>query len=65
MSDGVADAFITDTQMRKALEDSLYIQPQRMADALIRSALLAGGDTPRDDMTVLVLMLLDRQHAQP
>lgn len=65
MSDGVSDAFRDEEDLRHAILESLYIQPQRMADALIRSALLAGGDTPRDDMTVLVLMLLDRQHAQP
>ena len=63
MSDGVADVFADDQQMKKALEDSLYIQPQRMADALLRNALVAGGGSPRDDMTVMVLLLMDRQHA--
>lgn len=60
MSDGVSDVFSTDEGMKKALEDSLYIQPQRMADALLRNALLAGGGTPRDDMSVMVLLLMDR-----
>ena len=64
VSDGVADAFETDEQFTQALSDSLYIQPQRMADALLRNALLAGGGTPRDDMSVMVLLLLDRQQAK-
>lgn len=62
MSDGVADALGDDAQMKKALEDSLFIQPQRMADALLRNALIAGGGSPKDDMTVMVLLLMDRQH---
>lgn len=60
MSDGVADVFENDDEMKQALSDSLYIQPQRMADALLRNALLAGGGTPRDDMSVMVLLLIDR-----
>ncbi len=64
VSDGVADAFETDEQFTQALSDSLYIQPQRMADALLRNALLAGGGTPRDDMSVMVLLMLDRQQAK-
>lgn len=63
MSDGVSDVFCTDDLMRRALEESVFIQPQRMADALLRSALVRGGGSPRDDMTVLVLLLVDRQHA--
>lgn len=63
MSDGVADVFEDDEQMKAALADSLYIQPQRMADALLRNALLAGGGSPRDDMSVMVLLLLDRRQA--
>ena len=62
MSDGMADVFENDEQMKKALEDSLYIQPQRMADALLRNALIAGGGSPRDDMTVMVLLLMNRRH---
>ncbi len=63
MSDGVADVFETDEAIRAALEDSVYIQPQRMADAILRNALLASGGTPRDDMSVMVLLLMDRQQA--
>lgn len=63
MSDGVADAFRDEEDLKHAILESLYIQPQRMADALLRAALLAGGDAPRDDMTVMVLLMLNRQHA--
>lgn len=63
MSDGVADVFETDAAWRDALEESVFIQPQRMADAILRSALLASGGTPRDDMSVMVLLLMDRQQA--
>ena len=63
MSDGVADVFETDEACRAALEDSVFIQPQRMADAILRNALLASGGTPRDDMSVMVLLLMDRQQA--
>lgn len=63
MSDGVADVFETDEACRAALGDSVFIQPQRMADAILRSALLASGGTPRDDMSVMVLLLMDRQQA--
>jgi len=63
MSDGVSDAFEDDAQLKRALSDSLYIQPQRMADAVLRNALLACGGTPRDDMSVMVVLLMDRQHS--
>lgn len=63
MSDGVADAFRDEEDLKHAIGESLYIQPQRMADALLRAALMAGGDSPRDDMTVMVLLLINRQHA--
>lgn len=63
MSDGVADVFDNDDACRAALEESVYIQPQRMADAILRNALLACGGTPRDDMSVMVLLLMDRQAA--
>ena len=60
LSDGISDVFPDEAQMRKMLEESVYIQPQRMADALIRNAILASGGTPRDDMTAQVLLLMTR-----
>ena len=64
LSDGVADSFEEESQLRAALMESLYIQPQRMADAILRNALLAAGGTPKDDMSVMVLLLLSRQQAR-
>ena len=63
MSDGVADAFRDENDLKHAILDSLYIQPQRMADALLRQALLAGGQQARDDMTAMVMLMMNRQHS--
>ncbi len=64
MSDGVADVLCDAEQMERAILDNLYIQPQRMADALLRAALLASGGTPRDDMTILTLLMVDRHRSE-
>ena len=65
MSDGVADAFRDEEELRHAIVESIFIQPQRMADALLRNALLASGDQPRDDMSVMVMLMLNRQQMSP
>lgn len=64
MSDGVADVLGEGQQMELTISESLYIQPQRMADALLRSALLASGGVPKDDMTVLTLLMVDRSRSE-
>lgn len=64
VSDGVSDAFTQEGQLEAAILQSLYIQPQRMADALLRSAILASGGSPADDMTVVVLLLYDQRRSQ-
>lgn len=64
MSDGVADVFESDEQLRRTLEENVFIDPQRMADAILRSALLYSEGAPRDDMSVLVLLLLDRRQEE-
>ncbi len=60
LSDGVTDVFPDTQALEAAILDSLYVQPQRMADALLRSALLATGGVPADDMTVLTFLLYDQ-----
>ena len=65
MSDGVTDAFRDEEELKHAIVESIYIQPQRMADALLRNALLASGDRPRDDMSVMVMLMLNRQQLSP
>lgn len=64
MSDGVADVLGDHQQMELTISESLYIQPQRMADALLRSALLASGGIPKDDMTVLTMLMVDRNRSE-
>ena len=63
VSDGVSDALPEPQAMERAIADSLYIHPQRMADALLRNALIASGGTPRDDMTVVALLMVDRKRS--
>lgn len=61
MSDGVADIFPQDDEITGLLGESLFIQPQRMADAILRNALLLGDGKPRDDMSVVVVLIMDRR----
>ncbi len=63
MSDGAADVLGDGEQMERAISESLYIQPQRMADALLRCALLASEGIPKDDMTVVVLLMVDKNRS--
>ena len=58
VSDGVQDAYPDATALEKAISRNMYKDPQRMADALLRSALLAAGGAPKDDMTVMVTAVL-------
>ena len=61
MSDGVTDLFAEDEQIKHLLSESLFIQPQRMADAILRNALLLSEGKPKDDMSVMVMLLMDRK----
>ncbi len=58
LSDGVQDAYPDAAALERAIVRNAYSDPQRMADALLRSALLAAGGAPKDDMTVLVAAVL-------
>jgi len=58
VSDGVQDAYSDASALERAISRNVYKDPQRMADALLRSALLAAGGVPKDDMTVLVTAVL-------
>ena len=58
VSDGVQDAYPDLTSLERAISRNFFKDPQRMADALLRSALLAAGGVPKDDMTVLVTAVL-------
>ncbi len=58
LSDGVQDAYPDGAALERAIARNAYKDPQRMADALLRSALLSAGGIPKDDMTVLVVAVL-------
>lgn len=64
VSDGVQDAYPDGTALERAILRNVFTDPQRMADALLRSALLAAGGVPRDDMTVLVVAVLCAKPAE-
>ncbi len=58
VSDGVQDVYPDGASLERAILRNAYNDPQRMADALLRSAMLAAAGVPRDDMTVLVVAVL-------
>jgi stage II sporulation protein E len=58
LSDGIQDAYPDSSALERAIDRNGYQDPQRMADALLRSALLSAGGAPKDDMTVLVVAVL-------
>lgn len=63
ISDGVQDAYPDSMSLEKAISHNFYEDPQRMADALLRSALITAGGIPKDDMTVLTVKVAGGQSA--
>ena len=63
VSDGIQDAYPDATALERAISRNVFQNPQRMADALLRSALLAAGGVPKDDMTVLVVSVTNTKAA--
>jgi stage II sporulation protein E len=64
LSDGVQDAYPDGVSLERAIARNAYKDPQRMADAILRSALLSAGGVPKDDMTVLVVTVLCSKAAE-
>ena len=64
VSDGVQDAYPDGTALERAIVRNAYKDPQRLADSLLRSALLAAGGAPKDDMTVLAVSVLGAKAAE-
>lgn len=60
LSDGVADSFPDETALKQQLSRCLSVEPQKSADAFLRSALISAGGIPRDDMTVLIIRIIAR-----
>ena len=60
MSDGVTDAFPEEQDLLAVLRRCREYAPQRMADTLLREALLQRDGLPPDDMTVLCARIRER-----
>ncbi|MBR0219313.1 MAG: SpoIIE family protein phosphatase [Clostridia bacterium] len=60
MSDGVTDAFPEEQDLLAVLRRCREYAPQRMADTLLREALLQRDGLPPDDMTVLCARIQER-----
>ncbi len=61
ISDGVADAFGQEQDLLAALRRCREYAPQRLADTLLREALLQRDGLPPDDMTVLCARIRERE----
>ena len=60
MSDGVMDAFTEEQDLLNVLRRIREYAPQRLADTLLREALLQRDGLPPDDMTVLCARIWER-----
>ena len=60
MSDGVTDAFPEEQDLLAALRRCREYAPQRLADTLLREALMQRDGLPPDDMTVLCARVRER-----
>ncbi len=61
LSDGIVDVYPDDQHMEAVFRHSLFIEPQRMADTILRNALMDSGGVPKDDMCVMVMLLMSQQ----
>ena len=61
MSDGVADAFPQEQDMLSVLRRCREYAPQRLADTLLREALMQRDGLPPDDMTVLCARIREKE----
>ena len=61
MSDGIADAFAQEEDMLSILRRCRDSEPQRVADTLLREALMQRDGLPPDDMTVLCARVAGRE----
>ncbi len=60
LSDGVADAFGSTTDLYEALRSVPMRNPQQLADILLEKALAAYGGVAKDDMTAVAVRLFKR-----
>jgi stage II sporulation protein E len=57
LSDGIADAFGSTTDLYEALRGCPVKNPQQLADELLQRALIAYGGVAKDDMTAVAVRL--------
>jgi stage II sporulation protein E len=57
LSDGVADAFGSTTDLYDVLKNIPFANPQQLADLLVQQALKAYGGVAKDDMTAVAVRL--------
>ena len=62
VSDGVMDAFPKDRGIPRILQQQRDQTPQRLADILLREAIMQQNGLPADDMTVLCARVTAREH---
>lgn len=63
MTDGIADAFGEEEEILCFLRDCRGDEPQKIADDLMREAMIRYGGMPPDDMTAVCVRMLDRKRS--
>ena len=61
MTDGIADAFEEEDEILSVLRDCREGTPQKIADDLLREAMIRYGGMPPDDMTVVCARMTERK----
>ncbi len=61
MTDGIADAFGEEEEILSFLRVCRGDEPQKIADDLMREAMIRYGGMPPDDMTAVCVRMLDRK----
>ena len=60
ITDGVSDAFGSSTDFISFLKSAHSINPQRLADDVLKKAISLDDDKPKDDMTVLAIRIFKK-----
>lgn len=62
-SDGVTDAFASDSDFLDFLKNGRRRNPQELAESVLKQAKLLSGGVPKDDMTVLCVRMFEKEGA--
>ena len=60
VTDGISDAFGSSTDLISYLKTLKTLNPQRLADDVLKKALLLDDGSPKDDMTVLAVRIFKK-----